>query len=71
LPNAPGTLDSDYRGELRVLLVNHSPRPFRIERGDRIAQLVIAPVARAHLSEVATVEATPRGEGGFGSTGRG
>lgn len=71
LPNAPGTLDSDYRGELRVLLVNHSSRPFRIERGDRIAQLVIAPVAHAHLSEIAAVDATPRGDGGFGSTGRG
>ena len=71
LPNAPGTLDSDYRGELRVLLINHSPRPFRIERGDRIAQLVIAPVAHARLAEVAAVDATPRGDGGFGSTGRG
>jgi len=71
LPNAPGTLDSDYRGELRVLLVNHSPHPFRVERGDRIAQLVIAPVARAQLVEVDAVDATPRGDGGFGSTGSG
>ena len=70
LPNAPGTLDSDYRGEVQVLLINHSPRPFRIERGDRIAQLVVAPVERVEVVEIEAVDGTPRGDGGFGSTGR-
>jgi len=68
LPNAPGTIDSDYRGELQVILWNAGPEPFAIARGDRIAQLVIAPVARFALEEGA-LDATPRGEGGFGSTG--
>ena len=67
--NAPGTLDSDYRGELQVILVNLSERPFRIRRGERIAQLVVAPVAKVELVEIAELDATPRGEGGFGSTG--
>ncbi len=77
LPNAPGTIDSDYRGELQVLLWNAGAEPFAIERGDRIAQLVIAPVLRAKLEllpagqDIGEVAATERGSGGFGSTGRG
>jgi dUTP pyrophosphatase len=67
--NAPGTIDADYRGEVRVLLVNLGSEPFTIERGDRVAQLVVAPVARAEFVEVAAVGATGRGRGGFGSTG--
>jgi dUTP diphosphatase len=70
IPNAPGTIDSDYRGELQVALVNLSDRPVRIRRGERIAQLVIAPVARAQVVEVSQLTSTARGEGGFGSTGR-
>ncbi|GAB4228182.1 MAG: dUTP diphosphatase [Acidobacteriota bacterium] len=69
LPNAPGTIDSDYRGELRVLLVNWGREPFVVERGMRIAQLVIAPVARAVLRRVERVDETDRNEGGFGHTG--
>ncbi len=69
VPNAPGTIDSDYRGELKVILVNHGTEPFAIARGDRIAQLVLAPVTRARWSEVATLDDTARGAGGFGSTG--
>ncbi|MCM2268625.1 MAG: dUTP diphosphatase [Thermoanaerobaculia bacterium] len=69
LPNTPGTIDSDYRGELQVLLVNLGARPFRVRRGDRIAQLVVAPVATARFAERATLDATSRGGGGFGSTG--
>jgi dUTP diphosphatase len=68
--NAPGTIDADYRGEIQVLLVNLSGEPFTLRRGERIAQLVIAPVARAELEEVDTLPTTPRGEGGFGSNGR-
>jgi dUTP pyrophosphatase len=68
--NAPGTIDSDYRGEVGVILVNHGQAPFVVNRGDRIAQLVIAPVTRAHLIRVEDLDATARGEGGFGSTGR-
>lgn len=67
--NSPGTIDSDYRGEVRVLLVNHGQAPFRVERGDRIAQLVLAPVVRALVQQVDVLEETPRGDGGFGSTG--
>lgn len=67
--NAPGTVDSDYRGEVKVPLVNHGQEPFAIGRGDRIAQMVIAPVTRATLVEVATLDDTARGDGGFGSTG--
>lgn len=67
--NTPGTIDSDYRGELRVILVNHGHEPFVVTRGDRIAQLVAAPVQRAVLIEVETLEETVRGIGGFGSTG--
>ncbi|MGA9826677.1 MAG: dUTP diphosphatase [Methylocystis sp.] len=68
--NAPGTIDSDYRGELHALLINLGRHPFEIVRGMRIAQLVVAPVARAHLEETQEVlEGTERGDGGFGSTG--
>ena len=68
--NAPGTIDSDYRGELHALLVNFGAHPFEIVRGMRIAQLVVAPVTRAHLEETrAALEETERGGGGFGSTG--
>ena len=66
--NAPGTIDADYRGELKVLLVNLGTEPARIRRGDRIAQLVVAPVVRAALQEVASLPKTDRGGGGFGST---
>ena len=68
--NAPGTIDADYRGELLVLLVNLDVREHVIEPGERIAQLVIAPVARAEVEEVTELEATERGAGGFGSTGQ-
>jgi len=67
--NAPGTIDSDYRGELQVLLVNLGVEPFAIERGARVAQLVIARVAHAELHLVASLDETDRGAGGFGSTG--
>jgi dUTP pyrophosphatase len=67
--NSPGTVDPDYRGEVQVLLVNHGAEPFAIERGMRIAQMVIAPVARATVVEVEELPATERGAGGFGSTG--
>ena len=69
VPNAPGTIDSDYRGELKVILINHGDEPFAIARGDRVAQLVLAPVTRAAGSEVAELDETQRGAGGFGSTG--
>jgi len=68
--NSPGTIDADYRGEIKVLLVNLGNAPITIRRGDRIAQLVIAPVARAKLVEVAELEPSSRGGGGFGHTGR-
>ncbi|MEQ8862772.1 MAG: dUTP diphosphatase [Thalassobaculum sp.] len=67
--NAPGTVDSDYRGEILVLLVNLGREPFTVARGDRIAQMVVAPVARVAWEEVPTLDATGRGAGGFGSTG--
>jgi dUTP pyrophosphatase len=67
--NAPGTIDADYRGEVQVLLVNFGPEPFAVTRGTRIAQLVIAPLARASLVEAARLSETGRGTGGFGSTG--
>lgn len=67
--NTPGTVDADYRGEVKVLLVNLGAEPVAVTRGMRIAQLVIAPVAHAVLCEVATLDATDRGAGGFGSTG--
>ncbi|MFN3864587.1 MAG: dUTP diphosphatase [Erythrobacter sp.] len=69
VPNTPGTIDSDYRGELKVILINHASEPFAIARGDRVAQLVLAPVVQAVWNEVAELDATTRGEGGFGSTG--
>ena len=69
VPNTPGTIDSDYRGELKVLLINHGTEPFAIARGDRVAQLVLAPVVQAAWAEVDELDATARGEGGFGSTG--
>ena len=69
VPNTPGTIDSDYRGELKVILINHGTEPFPIARGDRVAQLVLAPVTQASWSEVAELDATERGAGGFGSTG--
>ena len=68
--NSPGTEDADYRGEVKVILINHGPDDFTIRRGDRIAQLVIAPVVQARWSEVASLDETTRGAGGFGSTGR-
>ncbi len=68
--NTPGTIDSDYRGEVKVILANLGSEPFAIVRGDRIAQLVPAVVLRASLEEVATLDDTSRGAGGFGSTGR-
>lgn len=67
--NAPGTIDSDYRGEVKVLLVNLGQNPFLVSRGDRIAQLVVQPIARADLAEVEALETSERGSGGFGSTG--
>ena len=67
--NTPGTIDSDYRGEVKVILANLGGEPFPIRRGDRIAQLVPAPVLRTNLIEVAELDATERGAGGFGSTG--
>jgi dUTP pyrophosphatase len=67
--NAPGTIDADYRGEVMALLVNLGTEPFAVTRGMRIAQLVVAPVARAAVVEVAELDATARGAGGFGSTG--
>ena len=68
--NAPGTIDADYRGEVKVLLVNLGPRPATITRGQRIAQLIIAPVVRARFEETSRPGVTRRGDGGFGSTGR-
>lgn len=67
--NAPGTIDADYRGELQVLLINHGRDPFQVTRGMRIAQMVVAIVARAKLIEVAELISTQRGSGSFGSTG--
>jgi len=68
--NTPGTIDADYRGEVKVILVNLGSEPFSILRGERIAQLVAAPVTRAYSEEVDALDRTGRGEGGFGSTGR-
>ena len=68
--NTPGTIDSDYRGEVKVILINLGTEPFPIRRGDRIAQLVPAPVLRAHFTEVQVLEASARGAAGFGSTGQ-
>ena len=68
--NSPGTVDADYRGEVKVILVNLSDTPFTISRGERIAQMVIAPVSRVRLVETEALDMTNRGAGGFGSTGR-
>jgi dUTP pyrophosphatase len=70
VPNTPGTIDADYRGELKVIMINHGSEPFSIRRGERIAQLVPAAVTQAEWQEVDELDATLRGEGGFGSTGR-
>ena len=69
LPNSPGTIDEDYRGEIQVIVMNAGSEPFRVERGTRIAQAVLAPVVRAAWEEVADLDVTARNEGGFGSTG--
>lgn len=69
VPNSPGTIDSDYRGELKVILINHGQTSFEVRRGDRIAQLVLTPVVRASWLKVDELDETARGEGGFGSTG--
>jgi dUTP pyrophosphatase len=69
LPNTPGTIDSDYRGELKVILINLGAEAFEIKRGDRIAQLVVAPVQIGRMIEVEELDETVRGAGGFGSTG--
>jgi deoxyuridine 5'-triphosphate nucleotidohydrolase len=70
LPNSPGTIDEDYRGELQIIVLNTGSEPFRVERGTRIAQAVLAPVVRAAWTEVANLNVTTRNEGGFGSTGQ-
>lgn len=69
LPNSPGTIDSDYRGELKIIVINHGTEDFVFRRGDRVAQLVLAPVTRAAWVEVSSLDETARGAGGFGSTG--
>ena len=68
--NSPGTIDADYRGEIKVILINHGQAAFAVKRGERIAQMVIAPMVQAALVPVATLSETDRGAGGFGSTGR-
>jgi dUTP pyrophosphatase len=68
--NSPGTIDADYRGEIQVILINHGTEPFAIRRGERIAQMVIAPVVQVQLNAVDSLPETGRGSGGFGSTGR-
>ncbi len=68
--NAPGTIDADYRGEIQVILINHGDEPVAITRGMRIAQMIVAPVVRAELRPTSSLSDTPRGSGGFGSTGR-
>jgi dUTP pyrophosphatase len=70
LPNSPGTIDEDYRGEIQVIVLNTGGEPFRVERGARIAQAVLAPVVRAAWDEVEDLDVTARNAGGFGSTGR-
>ncbi|MCO6383893.1 dUTP diphosphatase [Oceanicola sp. 502str15] len=71
LVNTPGTIDSDYRGPLGILMINHGTEPFTVAHGDRIAQLVVAPVVQARFTAAETLTDTLRGAGGFGSTGRG
>jgi dUTP pyrophosphatase len=68
--NTPGTVDADYRGEVGVILINHGDTPFHIQRGDRVAQMIIAPYVQAAFAEVAELSETARGSGGFGSTGQ-
>jgi len=68
--NAPGTIDADYRGEVGVILINHSKTAFTISRGERIAQMVIAPFVQATFTQATTLSDTERGQGGFGSSGR-
>jgi dUTP pyrophosphatase len=68
--NSPGTIDADYRGEIKVILINHGDAAFAIRRGDRIAQMVVAPVSAVSFNQVESLDATERGSGGFGSTGR-
>jgi dUTP pyrophosphatase len=68
--NSPGTIDCDYRGEVKVLLINHGREAFELRHGERIAQMIIAPVTRAEWTEVSSLEDTARGAGGYGSTGR-
>ncbi len=68
--NTPGTIDSDYRGVIRVLLINHGQEPFTLKRGERIGQLVVCPVVRVEWDETETLDETARGDGGFGHTGR-
>ena len=70
LVNTPGTVDADYRGEIGIILINHGKNPFRVKRGDRVAQMVIAPVDRAQLEWVENLDETPRSDGGFGHTGK-
>ena len=70
LVNSPGTIDADYRGEVRIILINHGAESFTINSGDRIAQLIVAPVFQADLIEVSELSETVRGEGGFGHTGK-
>ncbi len=67
--NSPGTIDSDYRGQIMILMINHGKKPFKIKNGDRIAQIIIAPVFQADFYSVKTISETERGSGGFGSTG--
>lgn len=68
--NAPGTIDADYRGEIKVILINHGLKPFKVKRGERIAQLVLAPVLQADFEMADELTETKRGQGGFGSTGK-
>ena len=67
--NTPGTIDADYRGEIKVILINLGPEPFKVEKGLRIAQMVVCPIVQAQLKEVDDLNQTERGKGGFGSTG--
>jgi len=68
--NTPGTVDSDYRGPMKVLLINHGDKVFRVSKGDRVAQMVLNEICRAHFEELEELDMTERGEGGFGSTGK-
>lgn len=70
IANSPGTVDNDYRGEVKVPLINFSEHPFLVNKGDRVAQAILAPVVRARIKNVSSVDSTIRGEGGFGHTGR-